>query len=716
MVYDKNIFTALDENKGGMINTSCGYNTLKIEGKGTIQVSHQNQDLIFQNVLYVPKLAVNLLSLQQLLIEQFVKLDTPSQQSHISSAELLHKSLGHVSYSRIRQKLGIPIKAPHSCKACAVVKVTKASFGHRSLTASKPLEELHLDLIGPISPLSRQLHKIGYYPSVLHSDRGTEFANLELGKYCHEHIIRQRFSDAYTPQQNGLAERFNRTIIEALKTNLADSGLPKNLWHEVLSSSVLALNQIPAHRSKKSPYELFKGHPIALEFFCPVGNPVAIVSNKNKSKLEPRGELGKLLGFNAEMKSYRILTSNGRILDSKHVDFLDYTQAQSSPDFLDNIQIEKRDTTPEVVEVPTAEVKEEVMIKEELEEEEPMQEDSSRGNLEEEDSADDEADIEEILIPAPIKPSSRILQDQTIKVIPVKYTHMTHLTFEPKTFKIAVSGANAQDWRKAINAELDNIKQHDVWLDQLETPEKVLHSTWVFKIKPATLSSPEKPKAQLCIQGFLQTHGEDFFDTFAPTGKFPSLLTLLVLAIDLRLPVKQFDVKSAFLFGPLEEEIYIKMPEGSSKTASYLRLVKSLYGLKQAPKNWYQTLTTWFQEIDYAPSVSDACLFIHRNKELFIFFHVDDLIVVGKPDEFEELFLSRFPNSTAHIPDTLLGMNLIMSTDCVELLQPALIEKGLELLKLEECKPVKTPLTPAVQLKRATDEDHQAFLKLGLNY
>jgi transposase InsO family protein len=78
--------------------------------------------------------------------------------------------------------------------------------------------------------------RIGYYPSLLHSDRGTEFVNSELSKYCHEHIIWQRFSDAYTPQQNGLAERFNRTIIEALKTNLADSGLPKNLWHEVLSS------------------------------------------------------------------------------------------------------------------------------------------------------------------------------------------------------------------------------------------------------------------------------------------------------------------------------------------------------------------------------------------------------------------------------------------------------------------------------------------------
>ena len=99
--------------------------------------------------------------------------------------------------------------------------------------------------------------------------------------------------------------------------------------------------------------------------------------------------------------------------------------------------------------------------------------------------------------------------------------------------------------------------------------------------------------------------------------------------------------------------------------------------------------------------MSDACLFIHKNKDSFIFFHIDDLIVVGKTEEFEKLFFTRFPNSTGHDPDTLLGMDLFMSTDQVHLSQPDLIEKGLELLNLSNCKEVKTSLTPAVQLKKA---------------
>ncbi|KNZ48460.1 hypothetical protein VP01_5654g1, partial [Puccinia sorghi] len=120
--------------------------------------------------------------------------------------------------------------------------------------------------------------------------------------------------------------------------------------------------------------------------------------------------------------------------------------------------------------------------------------------------------------------------------------------------------------------------------------------------------------------------------------------------------------------------------------------------------------------IDYNPSLLDACLFIHKNKDSFIFFHVDDLIVVGKTVVFEREFLKQFPNSSAHSPDTLFGMHLNILSDSLELSQPALIQKGLELLKLEDCCPVKTPLTPAVQLSTATEEDHQAFLREKINY
>jgi hypothetical protein len=439
---------------------------------------------------------------------------------------------------------------------------------------------------------------------------------------------------------------------------------------------------------------------------------VAVLSShKKKPKLEPPGEMGILVGFNPELKSYRILTDEGTIINSKSVTFLEFAPPEKPIVDHDELIIEEKSVIPRIEPIIN-EQKEDVEIKEE-EEDGTVPEENLESSSLLDDSETDDNDIADTLIPASSEPAGRILRDRTLQIKPLKYSHFSE---DPTSFKKALSCEKAEGWTKAIDEELDNIKAHKVWLDQWKKPDKLLDSTWVFKTKPATLSAAEKQKARLCIQGFLQTYGEEFFETFAPTGKFPSLLTLLVLAIDLELPIKQFDVKSAFLFAPLEEEIYIKTPEGSKRSAPYLKLVKSLYGLKQAPKNWYETLTAWFEEIDYDPSISDACLFIHKDKNSFIYFHVDDLIVVGQTEKFESLFLRRFPNSTAHSPDTLLGMNLKISSDSIELSQPALIEKGLNLLDLNNSRPVKTPLTPAIQLHSATDDDHQSFLNLGINY
>ncbi|KNZ49395.1 hypothetical protein VP01_5040g2 [Puccinia sorghi] len=129
------------------------------------------------------------------------------------------------------------------------------------------------------------------------------------------------------------------------------------------------------------------------------------------------------------------------------------------------------------------------------------------------------------------------------------------------------------------------------------------------------------------------------------------------------------------------------------------------------PKNWYDNLTNWFREIDYNQLTADLFLFIHKSKKSFIFFHVDDLVVIGDVKSFEEVFLSQFPNSSAHDPDNLLGMDLTYSSKEVTLLQRKLIEKGLELAGLLECFPVYTPLSVGIQLKEATESE-----KRILNY
>lgn len=788
MVSDINLFFALEQSNQGMINTSCGLNKLSIEGKGSIKLKIKNEIHVFHNVLYVPNITVNLLSLHQLLLDScnvkfdinhfqvtknnkllfeghyqnnipVIEIESDNHQTHLSSAELLHKSLGHVSYHRIRHNLGIPVKPPEVCKSCSVVKITKASFNHRRSHATRPFEEIHLDLIGPITPVSINKHRyiltvvdsntrycsaiplvsksdvfqtishlldieakrIGYYPSIIHSDRGTEFTNSQLQDYCKKNVIRSRFSDPYTPQLNGLAERFNRTILESLRTILLDSGLNRNLWSEVISASTFTLNQIPNHKSKKSPYELFKNHSVPLSYLRPIGNPVTFLLPEIKitSKLSPKGEIGSLIGYQPELLSYRILTKDNRIINTKNVSFLDFKPSTENinSSSVDDLIVEKplQPLTKAINSEFQSNHRETIEIKEEESDENTITTDTyetpAEQSLENFSSNESDSDVELNLIPSTT--SGRQLRERTLQVKPVKYSYLSE---DPKSFKKAINCEDSQEWKAAINEELENIEKHQVWTDCFQKPEKFLRSVWVFRTKPETSSSPEKKKARLCIQGFLQTPGIDFDETFAPTGKFPSLLSILVLALDLNLPVKQFDVKSAFLFAPLKEDIYILTPEGSNQKSHYLKLKKSLYGLKQAPMNWYNTLTNWFKEIDYSQSNSDACLFIHKNHNSFIFFHVDDLIVVGNIDFFEKAFLTRFPNSSAHSPDTLLGMNLNISKKRIELSQASLIKKGLELLNLNNSNSVKTPLSPSIQLHTATEQDHEDFLKLNINY
>ncbi|KNZ58060.1 hypothetical protein VP01_2003g5 [Puccinia sorghi] len=149
MVSDINLFITIDFKEQGVVRTSSGQDSLKIKGIGTIKLSNEFGNLILNQVLYVPNLFINLLYKVNLPCLNF---RSHEEKYYLSASELLHKSLGHVSYHRIRQKLGIPLQNTVSFEDCALSKITQASFKHKHKKASWPFEELHLDLIGPISP------------------------------------------------------------------------------------------------------------------------------------------------------------------------------------------------------------------------------------------------------------------------------------------------------------------------------------------------------------------------------------------------------------------------------------------------------------------------------------------------------------------------------------------------------------------------------------
>jgi hypothetical protein len=158
----------------------------------------------------------------------------------------------------------------------------------------------------------------------------------------------------------------------------------------------------------------------------------------------------------------------------------------------------------------------------------------------------------------------------------------------PKTIEEAYSSPDADLWKEAIQSEMDSIMSNGTW-EVVDRPYgcKPVGCEWVFKKKLKPDGTIEKYKARLVAKGYTQKEGEDYFDTYSPVARLTTIRVLLSLVGSHGLFVHQMDVKTAFLNGELEEEIYMDHPDGfiaKGQEGKVCKLLKSLYGLKQAPK------------------------------------------------------------------------------------------------------------------------------------
>jgi len=158
----------------------------------------------------------------------------------------------------------------------------------------------------------------------------------------------------------------------------------------------------------------------------------------------------------------------------------------------------------------------------------------------------------------------------------------------PTTIAEAYSSLDADLWKEEIQSEMDSIISNGTW-EVVDRPYrcKLVGCKWVFKKKLRPDSTIEKYKTRLVAKGYIQKEGEDYFDTYSPIARLTTIRVLLFLAASHGLLVYQMDVKTAFLNGELEEEIYMDQSDGfvaKGQEGKVCKLLKSLYGLKQAPK------------------------------------------------------------------------------------------------------------------------------------
>ncbi|KAK4389523.1 Retrovirus-related Pol polyprotein from transposon TNT 1-94 [Sesamum angolense] len=285
---------------------------------------------------------------------------------------------------------------------------------------------------------------------------------------------------------------------------------------------------------------------------------------------------------------------------------------------------------------------------------------------------------------------------------------------EPRTINEALSSPEAPFWKEAINNEIESIMQNHTWeLVDLPSGSKPLGCKWILKRKYKADGSIDKYKARLVAKGFKQKEGLDFFDTYVPVTRITSIRVLIAIAALYDLEIHQMDVKTIFLNGELDEEIYMEQPEGfvvPGQEKKVCRLVKSLYGLKQAPKQWHEKFDRTMLSNGFKINECDKCVYVKSTQHSFIIvcLYVDDMLIMGSNRDIilttKKMLTKHFDMKDMGLADVILGIKISKTSDGLALSQSHYVETILKKFKAYESPPAKTPVDLNLHLAKNKDE------------
>ena len=214
---------------------------------------------------------------------------------------------------------------------------------------------------------------------------------------------------------------------------------------------------------------------------------------------------------------------------------------------------------------------------------------------------------------------------------------LTEPSAEPTSYEEAMSSPESEYWREACNNEMSSMLKNKVFEEVPESRDlKVISSKWVFKRKRNAAGAVTRHKARLVAQGYVQRFNVDYWETYAPTVAATTLRTFLTVCKLKRLRINQVDVTTAFLYGDIDGEIYLRPPIAYSTPGQVWRLRKSIYGLKQSPKCWSHKLNAILEKQGFYPTKSDRCLFVRGDattNQAYILVYVDDCLIAAQTDE-----------------------------------------------------------------------------------
>jgi len=270
-----------------------------------------------------------------------------------------------------------------------------------------------------------------------------------------------------------------------------------------------------------------------------------------------------------------------------------------------------------------------------------------------------------------------------------------------------------EEWKKAMDEEMAVLESRGVG-EEVDRPtdKTVLKGRWVYKAKVKKDGTIERRKGRYCAKGYSQKPGEDFDDIYAPVARLESLRILLSISVKRNYTLRQLDVKSAFLYGNIDGETYLELPEGYRKPGKVWRLHKAIYGLKQSPRLWYFHLTEALKDMNLTVTDFDPCILV--SKDLYCCIYVDDILITGKSHLVKQCIdtlQSRFKCTNVET-SLLLGMQIEKTSEHIKLYQERYITEILERFGMDDSNPVKTPIETSSTLKKATQDEDLCDQKL----
>lgn len=588
----------------------------------------------------------------------------------------------------------------------------------------------------------------------LRADGGGEYISDEFQNFLKKEGIQWDPRAPYTPEQNGKAEQQNYTLMVSVRSVLKAKKLPKSLWGEVLRTSTYLKNRSPGV-DEITPYERINNTKPFLGHLRIIGARAWVhIPKERQKKLDDRSWQGVLVGYegNNQYRVYDPLTGKTHIcrdvtIDENNIfdlkekkawDLADIPWGENDDaefDDPDDVSLrEKRQNLPPLsTSTPQTQVRNPDSVPPlSLGPPNPMGADNSRGPEDQNDeqgnipnNPNDEADEEIICTPRRSDRLKSLTQKALDNVappqvnmfksnqVPRSHEHMVRVlatlargednegSDEPQTLKEAMALPYWEQWKKAMEAKYISLMENETWtLETAPADRKVITGRWTFKLKKDKHGKILKFKARWVVHGYKQKEGLDYIDTFATVVKPVSYKALMGISVKRGLAIYHMDVVTAFLYGFLDELIYVTQPimfeTGGSHMVCLLR--KALYGLKQSPRVWYQTLQDFLHKMGFKRTESDHGVFV--SGDMFIAIYVDDLFIFGKDtpkvQQLQYELKSRFRMTDLGEVSHYLGIEVDVNSDksVITLQQTTYLKKVLSRFNMLNSTPISTPMDP----------------------